>query len=1123
MQHNGNVANTLSNFEVDSLSRFGVAVSVVDANVKEVISSDNYGNVDFIVEVGVDDEVKRVVAQKGESEQPYVLKKVIGREQSCKISKLLTKAITNQTQNKANSCPCSHGVACSSLASASQSVLRNRDISGFENCFREFWQDRWTYSEGISVSELQNSELRKVSENDGFDHISRCSAPPLGSLGGNDDLSENHAQYISQARSLLKNPFFPISDDFACFHDSNSFSDGCEVKLAVGKVAKRVDWVNSTGKSGFGGANSYGFRCFDATNRIFAEWEDGFLVHNDATKLGNCGSDDSKLLCGGVAGLSCLIVDGSDAKASFSMEKACLCRQNSCTCVQGMDDLRAKVGSDGANSLAVTIDIGKRSSMLFTRLLLRDDFPCGYGIDDGDVNLDCGSHLLMHRTHQEVGEGVVVVGNDVGEVHVVAAANFVDIRIYDGMSNLGATCYSDSIGLEMAQSGGCSVVTTHNGDGEETVADGSVDCAIPVVCEGFVVFGDGTSVDTDNYNLGNIVLEDDSSNVGRRVMKIGGSRGPVVGLHDRLMLRGGVTSDFDSEDSGDSVVGSLELMTDNTYPDVSDESGGNQSEENEVSVMLAVLQNAFVGNYGESISSNGNEERSQFIVWDGTDDRLSIVIGSGGLDHSSDSLNGDTNAHFADSGISDVSANSGIIVDPDNGEQENDHGTASTVVVVQPAEGEVVQPAVINPDIVDVLARRLLANSLISHPIPCRAVNTLKPDYRGPYQQLCTRVLDALNEAVMLANEDTTVWMAVFFYLPLVIAYQNKLKHHTQLMGLVRCQDKFEIADVILNMAQKRMAKQEAFRNRTDLRRVPSRSQALPSVKKVKKLIADNRVGKAIDMMKEAGKTSVVTCQPGDERILELFPMANAQDGVGIEVEPVNAGVAPYEFNENVILACVRSAPKGSANGLSGWTYDLMRQLLVSGNDTVERQGFIPKFCTLVNRIAVGNIGEILPLFNASRLIALGKPNGKIRPLAVADALVRIVQRLWNGLYRESVSKNLAPLQFGITRKSGCELIAHAVRCYTTACRGNDLVGVLQLDISNAFNSISRMAVYNEVVRQMPLVAPLFRCMYGSAFSLIDSLGNKICSATLGVRQGDPLSAAFFSFGHSTDVIGIKD
>ena len=166
----------------------------------------------------------------------------------------------------------------------------------------------------------------------------------------------------------------------------------------------------------------------------------------------------------------------------------------------------------------------------------------------------------------------------------------------------------------------------------------------------------------------------------------------------------------------------------------------------------------------------------------------------------------------------------------------------------------------------------------------------------------------------------------------------------------------------------------------------------------------------------------------------------------------------------------------------------------------------------LLKDIINGNLPiEARQYLLASRLVALTKPSGDMRPIAVGELLYRLAAVIAVSRVSDAATKLLAPHQYGVGVSSGAERILHSVQHALTDGGGHK--ALLKIDISNAFNTCDRARVLRELYAR-PELAQLHRIAdfaYSSPSPLLlqGCLGATIASEN-GVRQGDPLSAILF-------------
>ena len=79
------------------------------------------------------------------------------------------------------------------------------------------------------------------------------------------------------------------------------------------------------------------------------------------------------------------------------------------------------------------------------------------------------------------------------------------------------------------------------------------------------------------------------------------------------------------------------------------------------------------------------------------------------------------------------------------------------------------------------------------------------------------------------------------------------------------------------------------------------------------------------------------------------------------------------------------------------------------------------------------------------------------------------------------------------------------------------------MDLSNAFNTISRKAIYEAINDFTPSLRRYFLWSYGFPSILFDSNQQIFCHSSAGVRQGDPLGPAFFALGIHKYLLQIRE
>ncbi|KAL2630334.1 hypothetical protein R1flu_015020 [Riccia fluitans] len=174
----------------------------------------------------------------------------------------------------------------------------------------------------------------------------------------------------------------------------------------------------------------------------------------------------------------------------------------------------------------------------------------------------------------------------------------------------------------------------------------------------------------------------------------------------------------------------------------------------------------------------------------------------------------------------------------------------------------------------------------------------------------------------------------------------------------------------------------------------------------------------------------------------------------------------------------------------------------------------------LCTHVAQGHLSlAAARLLGPSRLLAIEKDSGGVRPIVVGEALYRLVAQSLSLQFRATFFNHFEPWQFGVATGGGCETIVHGLRA--TLDLHPDWV-VLQLDIRNAFNTVSREAIFRELGSALGTLDPLFpfvRSFYSQSSPLYFSMGTRTGDIStllseVGTRQGDPLGGALFALGH---------
>jgi hypothetical protein len=148
----------------------------------------------------------------------------------------------------------------------------------------------------------------------------------------------------------------------------------------------------------------------------------------------------------------------------------------------------------------------------------------------------------------------------------------------------------------------------------------------------------------------------------------------------------------------------------------------------------------------------------------------------------------------------------------------------------------------------------------------------------------------------------------------------------------------------------------------------------------------------------------------------------------------------------------------------------------------------------------------VTPLIYGANLIALTKKDGGVRPIAVGSTFRRLAAKICVRLTRTKLQTLFEPVQVGFGTRGGCEAAVHAVRTFV---KSDSCEVLLKLDVKNAFNSVNRDTLLNEIKIHVPEIYNILLQCYHCPSKLVHK-SNEILSA-VGCQQGDPLGPAIFS------------
>ena len=274
-------------------------------------------------------------------------------------------------------------------------------------------------------------------------------------------------------------------------------------------------------------------------------------------------------------------------------------------------------------------------------------------------------------------------------------------------------------------------------------------------------------------------------------------------------------------------------------------------------------------------------------------------------------------------------------------------------------------------------------------------------------------------------------------------------------------------------------------------------------------LIADGAIGKAAKQLTSTGIHDVSSPFIW-ETLQQLHPQPDTLPQCPTCPSWGEPIVSDSSTRKKLLREAILSFPAGSACGPSGLRPRHLQDILQGDMTGIAR--ILYSLDLFMEACESGNLPMTIASWICSAtLIPLKKPSGnKVRPIAVGETIRRLVEKVLMALPETKATVNdLQPIQLGQGQPCAAEMVGRSLQ---QSLDGASLLpdwGILQIDRSNAFDTVDRNAVLAGVAQHCPHLLPWTSHSLGAPTRLFSPFGELLSSQ--GVQQGSPLGPLLFN------------
>ena len=282
------------------------------------------------------------------------------------------------------------------------------------------------------------------------------------------------------------------------------------------------------------------------------------------------------------------------------------------------------------------------------------------------------------------------------------------------------------------------------------------------------------------------------------------------------------------------------------------------------------------------------------------------------------------------------------------------------------------------------------------------------------------------------------------------------------------------------------------------------------TARKFSRLMSEGKVNPAIRLLDKTTTGVLKLTEETMQCLREKHPEAKPKYEDMLLQGPLRGVNAVIYDNTNADLIRKCAIRTKGASGPSGLDADFWRRIVGSSVFGSASEDLCHAIALMARKLCSEDLVDLdsISTLMACRLIPLDKSPG-IRPIGLGEVLRRIIGKAVMIIVKPDILNATGYKQLCAGQEAGCEIAVHAVK---DIYESNETDGFIQIDASNAFNSINRNVLLHNIRIICPEIATyIINCYITPARLFID--GGKELSSNEGTTQGDPVAMGMYGLG----------